>query len=308
MMPNGNGSTAMVEVAAPAKLNLALLVGPVRPDGYHEIASLMLPVTLADRVVVERTPGKGLDVVCEVAPGEKNLAAKLVRELEGRLERALEVRVTITKHVPHGGGLGGGSSDAAATLQALERLFDLDLSMKVRHEVAVAVGSDVPFFLWPGPQLAMGRGQVLKDVVLPELNAVIVMPELGLSTAAVYKWRDEDAETTLKDFAPRVRDLSATVQAAKSAADVAALVHNDLEASVARRKPAVAAARDRLFELGAKAAAMTGSGAAVFGLFGSAAEAAKARAALAPARAWTVTDLQPLGPRRAAVDGPPKQG
>jgi len=308
MMPNGNGSTAMVEVAAPAKLNLALLVGPVRPDGYHEIASLMLPVTLADRVVVERTPGKGLDVVCEVAPGEKNLAAKLVRELEGRLERALEVRVTITKHVPHGGGLGGGSSDAAATLQALERLFDLDLSMKVRHEVAMAVGSDVPFFLWPGPQLAMGRGQVLKDVVLPELNAVIVMPELGLSTAAVYKWRDEDAETTLKDFAPRVRDLSATVQAAKSAADVAALVHNDLEASVARRKPAVAAARDRLFELGAKAAAMTGSGAAVFGLFGSAAEAAKARAALAPARAWTVTDLQPLGPRRAAVDGPPKQG
>ncbi len=120
------------------------------------------------------------------------------------------MRVTITKHVPHGGGLGGGSSDAAATLQALERLFDLDLSMKVRYEVAMAVGSDVPFFLWPGPQLAMGRGQVLKDVVLPGLNAVIVMPELGLSTAAVYKWRDEDEETTLKDFAPRVRELSAT--------------------------------------------------------------------------------------------------
>ncbi len=110
MMPNGNGSAARVEVAAPAKLNLALLVGPVRPDGYHEIASLMLPVTLADRVVVERTPGKGLDVVCDVAPGEKNLAAKLVRELEGRLDRALEVRVTITKHVrrrrPRRGQLG----------------------------------------------------------------------------------------------------------------------------------------------------------------------------------------------------------
>jgi len=308
MTPNGNGSTAMVEVAAPAKLNLALLVGPVRPDGYHEIASLMLPVTLADRVVVERSPGEGLDVVCDVAPGEQNLAAKLVRELEGRLERALEVRVTITKHVPHGGGLGGGSSDAAATLQALERLFDLDLSMKVRYEVALAVGSDVPFFLWPGPQLAMGRGQVLKDVVLPGLNAVIVMPELGLSTAAVYKWRDEDEEATLKDFTPRVRVLSATVQAAKTAADVAALVHNDLEASVARREPAVVAARDRLLELGAKAAAMTGSGAAVFGLFAGAAEAAKARAALAPARAWTVSDLQPLGPRRGGADGSPKQG
>jgi 4-diphosphocytidyl-2-C-methyl-D-erythritol kinase len=310
MMPNGNGngSGAVVEIAAPAKLNLALLVGPVRPDGFHEIASLMLPVTLADRVVVERTPGAALDVVCAVAPGENNLAAKLVRELEGRLGRALEVRVTITKHVPHGGGLGGGSSDAAATLQALERLFDLDLSTKVRYEVAMAVGSDVPFFLWPGPQLAMGRGQVLKDVVLPGINAVIVMPDLGLSTAAVYKWRDEDEETTLKDFTPRVRALSAEVQAARSLAHVAALVHNDLEASVATRKPAVAGARDRLIELGARAAAMTGSGAAVFGLFGTEEEAAKARAALAPTRAWTVTDLQPLGPRRGAATGPPRQG
>ncbi len=235
MMPNGNGSRAKVEVAAPAKLNLALLVGPLRPDGYHEIASLMLPVTLADRVVVERTPGEGLDVVCDVAPGEKNLAAKLVRELEGRLDRALEVRVTITKHVPHGGGLGGGSSDAAATLQALERLFDLELSMKVRYEVAVAVGSDVPFFLWPGPQLAMGRGQVLKDVVLPGLNAVIVMPELGLSTAArlqvARRGRGDDAQGLRAARERPLRDRSG----GQAAADVAALVHNDLEAQ--RRPP-----------------------------------------------------------------------
>ena len=84
-------STAdLTEVMAPAKLNLALLVGPLRPDGFHEIASLMVPVTLADRVVVERTPGAGLDVVCAVAPGEPNLAAKLVRELEARLERTFD--------------------------------------------------------------------------------------------------------------------------------------------------------------------------------------------------------------------------
>ncbi len=156
-----------VEVVAPAKLNLALLVGPVRPDGFHEIASLMLPVSLADRVTVERTPGAGLDVVCDVAPGADNLAAKVVRELEQRLDRSFEVRVTIDKRVPHGGGLGGGSSDAAATLVALERLYDLDLSSRVRYEAAAAVGSDVPFFLWPGAQLAMGRGQVLKAVQLP---------------------------------------------------------------------------------------------------------------------------------------------
>ena len=296
MTVDGNGKGAVVEVVAPAKLNLALLVGPQRPDGFHEIASLMLPVTLADRIVVERTPGAGLDVVCDVAPGEQNLAAKLVRALETRLERAFEVRVTITKHVPHGGGLGGGSSDAAATLVALERLFDLDLPTRLRYEVAAAVGSDVPFFLWPGPQLAMGRGQVLKPVGLPALDLVIAVPDLALSTAAVYRWRDEDAETAITGFAPRAVGLANSVQAAAAVADVAALVHNDLEASVVTRRPEVGALRDRLLAAGALTAAMTGSGAAVFGLFTTADEARKAREALAPTRAWHVTDLQPAAP------------
>jgi len=298
MIASGNGSAAVTEVMAPAKLNLALLVGPVRPDGFHEVASLMAPVTLADRVVVEHTPGAGLDVVCDVAPGEQNLAAKLVRELEARLERTFEVRVTIEKHVPHGGGLGGGSSDAAATLIALERLFALELLPPLRYAVAAAVGSDVPFFLWPGPQLVMGRGQVLKEVALPDLHLVIAVPDLGLSTAAVYRWRDEDAEGTLKEFAPQARALSARVQAAQTVEDVAALVHNDLEASVTARKPAVGELRDRLSAEGALAAAMTGSGAAVFGLFANEEAASRARAALAPSRAWCVSDLQPAAPRR----------
>jgi 4-diphosphocytidyl-2-C-methyl-D-erythritol kinase len=297
MAMSGNGRGAVVEVAAPAKINLALLVGPVRPDGFHEIASLMFPVTLADRVVVERTPGAGLDVVCAVAPGELNLAAKLVRELETRLERTFEVRVTIAKRIPHGGGLGGGSSDAAATLVALERLFDLDLSARLRREVAAAVGSDVPFFLWPGPQLAMGRGQVLKPVELPELDLVIAVPDLGLSTAAVYGWRDEDTETTLKQFAPRAGEFAAAAQAVACVADVAALVRNDLEPAVVARRPEVGALRDRLLDAGALAAAMTGSGAAVFGLFAAGEAACEAREALAPTRAWHVTDLQPAGPR-----------
>jgi 4-diphosphocytidyl-2-C-methyl-D-erythritol kinase len=303
MSASDGGSPAMTEVMAPAKLNLALLVGPLRPDGFHEVASLMVPVTLADRVVVEHAPGAGLDVVCAVAPGEQNLAAKLVRELETRLERAFEVRVTISKHIPHGGGLGGGSSDAAATLVALERLFDLDLSTRLRYEVAAAVGSDVPFFLWPGPQLAMGRGQVLKPVELPELDLVIAVPDLGLSTAAVYGWRDEDAETTLKQFAPRAVGLAAAVQAAVGAAGVAALVRNDLEASVVARRPEIGALRDRLLAEGALVAAMTGSGAAVFGLFATGEAARTARATLTPTRAWHVTDLQPAASLRAPDEG-----
>ncbi len=301
MTTGGEQRTARVEAAAPAKLNLALLVGPVRPDGFHEIASLMVPVTLADLVVVERTPGVTLDVVCDVAPGADNLAARMVRELEERLGRTFEVRVTIEKRVPAGGGLGGGSSDAAATLVALERLFALDLSPKLRYDAAAAVGSDVPFFLWPGPQIAMGRGQVLKDVELPALHLVIAVPDVSLSTAAVYRWRDEDAEVTLKEFAPRARLLSSRVQSARTVKDVAALVANDLEQSVVAREPRVAELIGRLRGAGAAAAAMTGSGAAAFGVFASAARARKAREAVAPARAWYVTDLQPSAPKGPAA-------
>ena len=178
-----NGTLDAAEVAAPAKVNLALLVGPLRPDGFHELASLMVPVTLGDLVVVRRTPGEDLAVECAVCPGEQNLAARMVRELEARLERRFEVAVEVHKQIPAGAGLAGGSSDAAATLVALERLFELDLSPRLRYEVAAAVGSDVPFFLWPGPQLAMGRGQVLKDVgLVAPLSLVIAVPEVSLST------------------------------------------------------------------------------------------------------------------------------
>lgn len=299
MSTGGTRGEDRVVVAAPAKLNLALLVGPVRPDGFHEIASLMLPVSLADLVTVAKTPGAGLDVVCDVAPGADNLAATMVRELEQRLDRTFDVRVTIEKRVPAGGGLGGGSSDAAATLLALERLYGLELSTRVRYDAAAAVGSDVPFFLWPGPQLAMGRGHVLKDVELPALHLVVAMPELGLSTAAVYRWRDEDAEVTLKDFAPRARLLSSRIQSAATVKDVAALVANDLEPSVVARKPQVAELIGRLRGAGAIAAAMTGSGAACFGIFASEAAALRAREAAGPARAWYVTDLQPAAPKTA---------
>ena len=192
-----DGRLERVEVAAPAKLNLALLVGPVRPDGFHEIASLMLPVTLADHVTVERTPGAGLDVVCDVAPGADNLAAKLVRELEARLDRTFEVRVTIDKRVPP--GRRSRRRQLRRRRHARWRSSGCSRSIsrsRLRYEVAAAIGSDVPFFLWPGPQLAMGRGQVLKPVELPALHLVVAIPDLGLSTAAVYRWRDEDAEVT----------------------------------------------------------------------------------------------------------------
>ncbi len=309
-VPAGDGVT----VAAPAKVNLALLVGPLRADGFHEIASLELPVTLADVVTVTPAPGAGLTVTCEVCPGEQNLAARLVRELEARLERPFEVAVDIRKQIPSGAGLGGGSSDAAATLVGLERLYDLDLSWRLRHEVAVAVGSDVPFFLWPGPQLAMGRGQLLKDVILPgPLYLVVALPDLGLSTREVYGWRDEDVQPTLAEFAPRARMLSSRIATAAAVRDVADLVANDLEASVVARRPQVGALTDEMTAAGAMIAAMTGSGSAVFGIFADEDRAGRARTRLLDGdhavQAFVVSDLQPaahgkLRPGAAAPHGP----
>ena len=307
---NGNGAAAppparppvgaRVEVAAPAKVNLALLIGPVRRDGFHEVFSLMVPVTLGDLVVAEAPVGDELVVDCAVCAGEENLAARAVRELEARLGWPLPVRLTIHKRVPHAAGLGGGSSDAAAALRAVERLYDLEIPPRMLHEAAAAVGSDVPFFLWRGPQLAMGRGSVLKAVELPEpLHFVIGVPDVELPTKLVYGWRDADVTVTLPEFAARTARLVSAVEAAAVPADIAALMDNDLESHVTARRPEIAAVKAAMLQAGALAAAMSGSGSAVFGLFDTPenAEAARAaliaRAGLPAARVFTATDLQP---------------
>lgn len=303
---NGDGGSrrdcervSRVEVFAPAKLNIALLVGPRRRDGFHEICSVMVPVSLADLVVAEVSAGGELTVDCEVCPGEHNLAARAARELEARAGRPLPAHLTILKRIPHAAGLGGGSSDAAAAMVALERLHALDFTSHVRYEVAAAVGSDVPFFLWRGPQLAMGRGTVLSALDLPcPLHFVIVAPETEMPTADVYRWRDEDTVAGLRDFAGRTQRLLSELRNTRRAEELATLVTNDLEPHVVRRRPEIARVRECLEEAGALAAAMSGSGAAVFGLFSDAEQAEAARARVVArlgipfGRAFTVSDLQ----------------
>jgi len=297
------GELRRVQVAAPAKLNLALLVGPRRRDGYHEIFSLMVPITLADLLTADALHEGGLRVECAVCDGEENLAARAVREVERRLGVPFSVRLHIEKRTPPAAGLGGGSSDAAAALIALERLYDLRLPRLERYAIAAAVGSDVPFFLWPGPQLSMGRGTVLKAVTLPEpLHFVVAAPDVELPTADVYAWRDQDVVMGLRDFAARTQRLVTAASAARSPADIAPLIVNDLEPHVVQRRPEIGAVKQALLDAGALGAAMTGSGAAVFGQFATveAAEAARARLIarvdLPPARVFTVSDLQPTEP------------
>lgn len=280
----GHGDDRL-ELVAPAKVNLALLVGPRRRDGYHEVFSLMLPVTLADTVAAERV-AEGVTVECDVSPGDDNLAARAVRALEEWAGRELPVRLRIDKRVPHGAGLGGGSSDAAAALRAVDDLYDLRVPPPTLYRIAGTIGADVPFFLWPGPQIAMGRGNVLSAVELPgPLDLVLAVPDLVLPTPEVYGWRDEDTVAGLKELAAGAERLRSRVRLARRPADLAAVVGNDLERHVVTRRPVVGRLRERLLRAGALAAAMSGSGSSVFGLFAGPEEAAAAASDL---RAWGV--------------------
>lgn len=290
-------------VRAPAKVNLLLLVGPPRPDGYHELFSVMAPIGLCDELELDLaaqpeaaspTQSDGVRVTCAgVAAGEN-----IVRRALGVLEVASRWRfsgsVTIRKRIPIAAGLGGGSSDAACVLAAAARLLATagapTLTQEMLRELALELGSDVPFFLAAGAALVRGRGEIVEPFDLPALHLCLLLPREELPTRAVYATYDETAgRETATEFAERGRvaeDAWRRVEAASRLGElgvagvanaVAALMENDLELPAFRMVPDLAARRAALLAVGAKAALMSGSGPTVFGVFPSD-EAAKAAA------------------------------
>ena len=260
-----------VRLACPAKVNLSLRVCGRRPDGYHAISTVLQTIDLCDRLTVHRVdPGAPLDL--EVpgggAPGDdSNLVLTAARTFfEAIGEPARGVRFRLRKRIPAGSGLGGGSSNAAGTLAALQRLWGEPLSPEDLRAVAAAVGSDVPFFLIRGTALATGRGEKLR--VLRDLETVpvlVAVPAVEVSTAEVYRqwsrrqtWRGDRPE---EDLLPP----------AEARAEPASWLRgNDLEPVARRLHPEV----DRLF-LALRAASgggpdrgpqLSGSGGAVFGI------------------------------------------
>jgi 4-diphosphocytidyl-2-C-methyl-D-erythritol kinase len=174
---------------APAKINRELRVGRLRPDGYHEIRSRMVSIDLADRLTVE--PSNSLELVCDVPSvpvGDENLvvrAARLLAESAGVPARA---RLTLEKRIPMGGGLGGGSADAAIALRLLARLWDIPEDSGRLAPIAARLGSDVPFFLTGGEAEVTGRGEVVRPVEdSAPAELVLLVPPFGVSTAAVYR-------------------------------------------------------------------------------------------------------------------------
>lgn len=249
---------AQVTLPAPPKVNLRLLVGPVRPDGYHPLRTLMVALGgVADRVTVSRARERS--VACPGIAGPANLAWAALDALEHEAGRALPpLAVEIHKDVPAQAGLGGGSSDAAATLVAADRVLGLGLGADRLERAAARVGSDVPFFIRGGAQWATGRGEVLEPASAPAFECVIVAPVAGLSTAGVYAAFDALPPPPPDDDAPAPAD----------AAGLAAWCRNDLWPAARVLDPSLAGLHDALAAAGASPALLCGSGSAICGITG----------------------------------------
>ena len=245
-----------VTLTAPAKLNLRLLVGPLQSDGYHPIRSLMVALDgLADTVTL--TVGPERVVHCTGLANEANLAWRALDALETVVGRPLPCVVEIDKHIPTQAGLGGGSSDAAATLVGANRLFELGLDAGALEVVAARVGSDVPFFIRGGAQWAEGRGERLTPAPMPSFTAVIVTPPFGLSTADVYRAFDN-----LPTPVPDDRTHPPVAMPA-----LATWVRNDLLHAAASLRPELEDVTTDLRGCRARSTLLCGSGSAIAGLF-----------------------------------------
>ena len=270
---------------APAKLNLFLHVVGRRDDGYHELQSVFVPVDLCDTLdFVWRDDGQVVRGGDLTGPEDRDLAVRAARALQATMPGGVRpgVEIRVEKRIPVGAGLGGGSSDAATTLIALNRLWSLGRSRDELAALALGLGADVPFFLGRGAAFVEGIGERCVPVPAPEVAYVIVFPGVPVATAGVFsdpKLTRDHKRTTMSGFSAALSDPAAGLFGS-----------NDLEAVVRRSVPPVNAALQALERHGP--ARMSGSGSACFGVFRSldAAQrvAGSLRDAVPPGQQWSV--------------------
>lgn len=308
-----------LRLRAPAKINTYLEVVGRRADGYHELRMLLVPVALFDDLVLERLADEGrveVEAVGDacVESGDGNLCARAARYFFEATGVGGGVRIRVEKHIPVGAGLGGGSSDAAATLLGLEELCGVRLSHEARRQAAFRVGADVPFFFARAPAWVEGVGESVRSVELPEpFWVVLVHPGVLLSTAAVFGrfagLRPPGAPPARPDWptppaqavAGSTKELTTpgqphTISAFRFQGVVAGL-RNDLEGPALALEPEVGRVLDALAATGAPGVLMSGSGSAAFGLFPDergARRAAEQLVQTARTAGWRVDTVQTL--------------
>ena len=250
-------------VAAPAKLNLTLHIRGKREDGFHELETLMVPLKgLADLLEFRPAEAYALTTVgAEVGPVEDNLVTKALRLFEQRTGTCCHYQITLEKRIPPGAGLGGGSSDAAAVLRALNKLEEAGLGKEDLEEMAAQLGSDVPFFLREGACWCRGRGEILEETAVEELEVLLLKPAFGVDTVDAYqRWADSEELPYVRYEAQEIAGLE---------------MGNDLERPVFAKFLFLAEMKMWLLEqFEVRAALMSGSGATVFAVLEDATAAA----------------------------------
>ena len=246
---------------APAKLNLFLRVLGRRTDGYHDIFSLMQKISLFDELIFEPRP-REITIKClnsDLPLNEDNLVFRAARIIFDYANYSSGMEITLNKQIPLASGLGGGSSDAATTLMALNEICSLGLQKKELMQLGAKLGADVPFFIFGNSAFAWGIGDKLKTCKnLPKLHFVLINPQFPLSTKTVYENLNLRLTSEKINYSiPRLWSLS----------DVAQELHNDLEEVSIKMHPELGDLKQILLRHGALGALMSGSGPTVFGIY-----------------------------------------
>ncbi len=254
----------ILKTSVPAKINLWLEVVRKRDDGYHDISSLMLPVSIFDNMKIEVWPGNGeVSISCdrpEIPADERNLAWRAARLYLESSGKKAGINIDLEKHIPSAAGLGGGSSDAAGVLAALNSFFENAVSPVELERLALKLGADVPFFLHRRPALATGVGEKLQFADrVPNYPLLLIKPPLIVPTGWVYQ------NLKLTKGIPKIKlgSLSAHPWQIRD------FIENDLESVTVPRYPVIASLKQWLLDHGALVASMSGSGPTVFGIFSS---------------------------------------
>ena len=269
----GAGTLAL---KAPAKVNLLLKVTGRRADRYHELLSIMVPIDLYDTIHIFPFR-KSISLECRgagVPADSRNLVWKACEAFFSEAGIQSGAHIVLVKNIPVAAGLGGGSSDAAAVLTALNTIYDKPLTEERLHVVAKELGADIPFFLYRVPSIARGIGDILEPVRnWPQFWYVIATPPLEISTAWVYGQFKLELTQAPDNYIVKLNNIASH--------EIAQLLENDLEKVVLPRYPEVAELKNLLVDLGALGAVMSGSGPSVVGVFTEQEKAARATEVIA---------------------------
>jgi 4-diphosphocytidyl-2-C-methyl-D-erythritol kinase len=252
--------TETLHLESPAKVNLRLEILKKREDGYHEVRTILQKISLHDTLLFSLKEGQRISIKADhphLPTGKRNLIYQAAQSILEKSDYKAGVRIEIKKKIPLGAGLGGGSSNAATTLKALNQLLKLDLSQRELMEMGLRIGADVPFFFFEGAAIGSGIGERLKKIKLPGLWYVLIYPNFEVST----RWAYQNFVLTRSQFHFNLQKLTRTPE------EVSRGLRNDLEEVVSREHSQIGIMKRILCSAGALGASMTGSGPTVFGIF-----------------------------------------